>query len=159
MQSGTPVQDLLGIENHCYGCGPENPDGLRIKTLWDGKEGICRFQPRSAFMAGPTDVLNGGVIATIIDCHSIGTAIASTYEIEGRPIGSQPLVRCVTGKLEVEYLRPTPLRAPLILRASVESRDERRIRVRCVLSASDKECARALVVAVRVPTDWHATRQ
>lgn len=29
----------------CYGCGPNNPGGLHLKTYWNGAEGICRFLP------------------------------------------------------------------------------------------------------------------
>src|SRR5260370_22086610 len=85
------IQDEMRIENWCYGCGPLNPDGLQIKSYWEGDQALCTYQPRAAFMAGPRHVLNGGIIATLIDCHSICTAIAAIYEAERRPIGSDPL--------------------------------------------------------------------
>src|SRR5215471_20575260 len=84
------IQDDIGIDNLCYGCGPENPEGLKIKSYWDGDETVCTFMPRPSFMAGPRHVLNGGIIATVIDCHCICTAVAAVYKSEGRPIGSDP---------------------------------------------------------------------
>lgn len=144
------IQDLIGPSNQCYGCGPDNPEGLRIKSFWDGDETICTWQPRPAFMAGPTDVLNGGVIATLLDCHAVGTAIAHTYRLRGREIGSEPRVWCVTASMSVEYLKATPIAAPVSLRGRVEKVGNRSTTVACTLSAGGLETARALVVAVRV---------
>ena len=81
------IQDLLP-ENHCFGCGPLNPEGLQIKSFWSGEsETICTYQPESKHAAGPTHILNGGVIATLIDCHCICTAVAEAYRREGRDVG------------------------------------------------------------------------
>ena len=148
------IQDQFGIENWCYGCGPENPEGLQIKSYWHGDEAVCIYQPRPAFMAGPRHVLNGGVIATLIDCHSACTAIAALYKAEGRPIGSDPIIWCVTASMQVDYLRPTPIAAPVTLRARVESTEGKRTTVACSLSSEGIETARGRVVAVRVPPSW-----
>jgi hypothetical protein len=74
--------------NHCFGCGNLNKHGLQIRSYWDGEETVCNWKPREYHMAGPAHVLNGGIIATLIDCHSICTAIAAAYRNEGREIGS-----------------------------------------------------------------------
>ena len=71
----TAIQDRIP-HNHCYGCGPENPHGLQIKSHWDGKESVCVYEPRPEQCAGPEQYLYGGTIASLIDCHSIGTALA-----------------------------------------------------------------------------------
>jgi acyl-coenzyme A thioesterase PaaI-like protein len=147
-------QDQFGVENRCYVCGPENPEGLQIKSYWHGDEAVCIYQPRPAFMAGPRHVLNGGVIATLIDCHSACTAIAALYKAEGRPIGSDPIIWCVTASMQVDYLRPTPIAAPVTLRARVESTEGKRTTVACSLSSGGIETARGRVVAVRVPPSW-----
>lgn len=140
--------------NHCWGCGALNEDGLQLKSHWDGDEAVSTWQPRPPFFAGPTHVLNGGVIATIIDCHSICTAIADIYRREGREIGSPPDIWCATAELNVTYLRPTPIDAPVTLRSTVKECKGRRTTVACSLSAKGQECARAEVVAVRVPESW-----
>ena len=76
-------QDLIQ-GNHCFGCGPHNPAGLQIKSTWSGeKESVCVFQPSAHHCAAPTKFLNGGIIATIIDCHSVCTAIAYAYRQAG----------------------------------------------------------------------------
>ena len=147
-------QDQFGIENRCYGCGPENPEGLQIKSYWDGDEAVCIYQPRRAFLAGPRHVLNGGVIATLIDCHCVCTALAALYKAEGRPIGSDPIIWCVTASMQIDYLRPTPIAAPVTLRARVESIEGKRTVVACDLSSGGIETARGRVVAVRVSLSW-----
>jgi acyl-coenzyme A thioesterase PaaI-like protein len=153
MTEAAALQDLVP-GNHCWGCGPGNPEGLRIKSYWDGDETVCRWQPGPPFFAGPRHVLNGGVIASLIDCHSVITAIADLYRTEGRAIGSPPDVWCATASLEVSYLRPVPIAEPVTLRARVEDRDGRRSTVACSLYSGSEECARGRVVAVRVPESW-----
>jgi acyl-coenzyme A thioesterase PaaI-like protein len=146
----------LGIENWCYGCGPKNPEGLQIKSYWEGEETVCTFQPRPAFMAGPRHVLNGGIIASLIDCHSVCTAVANVYRSEGRALDSDPPVWCVTASMQLEYLRPTPIATPVHLRARIDSVDGRQTTVICSLQSGEKERVRARVVAVRVPLSWRS---
>jgi acyl-coenzyme A thioesterase PaaI-like protein len=150
------IQDQLGIDNWCFGCGPENSEGLQLKSYLDGDEAVCTFEPQPAFMAGPRHILNGGIIATVVDCHCVCTAIAAAYRLEGRPIGSDPAIWCVTRSLQIEYLRPTPVAAPVVLRARVESVERRRTRVVCSLHSGQTERARGRVVAVRVPLSWRS---
>jgi len=150
------IQDELGIDNWCYGCGPENSEGLQIKSYWDGDETVCTFEPKPAFMAGPRHVLNGGIIATLIDCHSVCTAVAAVYKSEGRALGSDPLVWCVTGSMHIDYLRPTPIAAPVVLRARVGSMEGKRTTIECTVYSGDTERARGRVVAVRVPPSWRS---
>ena len=62
--------------SHCYGCGRLNPDGLQLKSYWDGEETVARFRPRSSHMAIPGYVY-GGLLASLIDCHGTGSASAA----------------------------------------------------------------------------------
>ena len=141
-------------DNLCYGCGPSNHDGLRIKSFWEGDESICVYQPERFHSAGPPQFLNGGIIATLIDCHSVGTAIANAYRMENRPIGSAPHIWCVTVNLNVTYLRPTPIGLPVTLRARVTEAGPKKTLMQCRLYSNSDECARGEVLAVRVPNSW-----
>ena len=105
-------------------------------------------------MAGPPQYLNGGIIATLIDCHSICTAIAHLYKTEGRTIGSEPNIWCATGKLEVRYLCPTPIDRPVNLRARIVDTSPRKVVLQCTLSSGGQPTAEAEVVAVRVSDAW-----
>ena len=141
-------------DNFCYGCGPGNPVGLRIRSIWAGNEALCVFQPAPYHSAGPRHILNGGIIATLIDCHAVCTAIAHAYRAERRAIGSVPAIWYATASLAVHYLRPTPIDRLVTVRARVVETRLRRTTLACALSADDVECVRADVVAVRVPATW-----
>ena len=149
------IQDLIP-HNHCWGCGTLNPRGLAIKSYPDGDGTVCRFQPHPEHMAGPTHVVNGGIIAAVVDCHSVCTAIADAYRVAGRPIGSEPLVWAVTASLRLDYLAPTPIAGPMEVRARVRETHGRKRIVECTVLAGGKECVRAEVVAVEVPPAWTA---
>jgi acyl-coenzyme A thioesterase PaaI-like protein len=105
-------------------------------------------------MAGPTHILNGGIIASLMDCHCVCTAIARAYRDEGRVLGSEPLLWYATATLEVKYLRPTPIAAPVELRARIAEVTPRRTLLTCTLSSGDQITAEGRVVAVRVPPAW-----
>jgi len=141
----------------CFGCGPSNPAGLHIKSYWspDGSEVICTFQPKPDYNAGFANTMYGGMVASLIDCHSIWTAIATLYKHEGRPHGSQPHISFVTGNLNVTYLAPTPLDISIVLRAHVQdiSTSGRKATVNCAMYAGEVKTAEARVIAVRFQTD------
>ena|SRR5579864_3239878 len=155
MASEPAFQDLIP-HNGCWGCGPRNEHGLQVKSYWHGDEAVCTWRPAPWHSAGPPDVLNGGIIATIVDCHTVCTAIAALYRAEGRPIDSEPPIWCVTASLQVTYLKPTRIHAPVELRARVREMGRRKVLVDCTLLSEDKERARAEVVAVRVGEAWSA---
>lgn len=146
-------QDQI-LDNYCWGCGADNPTGLHLKSYWDGELAVAEWTPRAEFAAGPRHVLNGGIIATLLDCHGVCTAIADAYRREQREIGSDPEIWHATVSLSVDYLRPTPIGETLRLSARVVDADDRKTSVECVLSASGKDRARALVGSTRVPDEW-----
>lgn len=134
----------------CYGCGRLNEHGLQIKSYWEGDETVCIFQPRPYHTAVPGYVY-GGLIASLIDCHSTGTAAAAVYRAEGRLMDSEPALRFLTASLHVDYLRPTPIDGPLEVRARVKEIKGRKVVVASTLSARGEVCARGEVVAVQIP--------
>jgi acyl-coenzyme A thioesterase PaaI-like protein len=154
-----PFQDYYSdATSYCYGCGRLNEQGLQIKSYWDGDEAVCDFQPRPYHTAIPGYVY-GGLIASLIDCHSTGTAAAAGYRAEGRPMDSEPPLRYVTASLHVDYLRPTPIEATLTLRAHVQEIKGRKTTVHCSLYANGDECARGQVIVVQMPEKWLATEE
>ena len=136
--------------SHCYGCGRLNESGLQIKSYWDGEESVCTFHPKPYHIAIPGYVY-GGLIASLIDCHSIGTAAAAAYRAEGRAMGTEPRFRFVTASLHVDYLKPTPLGVSLELRSTVKEIKGRKVVVTTNLSAKGEICAKGEVVAVQMP--------
>lgn len=134
---------------HCYGCGRLNEHGHQIRTVWDGDETVTRFTPQPYHTAVP-GFTYGGLIASLVDCHSTGTAAAAMYRREGRNLDSLPSFRFVTGSLHVDYLKPTPL-GPLELRGRVIEIKGRKVVVETSVIAEGKDTARGRVVAVQMP--------
>jgi acyl-coenzyme A thioesterase PaaI-like protein len=151
---GQALQDVWP-QATCYGCGPANPAGLHIKSYWDadGETVVCRFQGQPQHNAGFPNVMYGGLVASLIDCHSVWTAMAGMYKAAGREMGSQPTISCVTGSLNVRFLAPTPLDQPIELRARVTEMHRRKAHITCTVHAGEVVTAEGHVVAVRIDDD------
>jgi acyl-coenzyme A thioesterase PaaI-like protein len=139
--------------SHCYGCGRLNEQGIQIKSYWEGEEAVCTYTPRPYHTAIPGYVY-GGLIASLIDCHSTGTAAAAAYREAGREMGTQPAFRYVTASLKVDYLRPTPIDGPLTIRARVKEFKGRKATIESTLFAKGEACVMGEVVVVQMPEGW-----
>jgi len=139
-----------GSVHHCHGCGADNEKGLQLKSFWDGDEAVATWHAQPHHCGGTKEILNGGIIASLIDCHSMNLAIAHAYRAEQRPIGSAPRIGYVTGNLSISYLKPTPIHEPVQLRARITKLEGRKTWVSCTLSAGGEVRATAEVLGVRV---------
>jgi acyl-coenzyme A thioesterase PaaI-like protein len=135
---------------HCYGCGRLNGPGLHLRSHWDGEETVAHFTPSADHTALPGFVY-GGLIASLIDCHAMGTAAAATLRADGLDVGAAPSPRFVTAALRVDYLKPTPLGRELEIRARVRERTARKVVVESTVSADGVITARGEAVAVPLP--------
>ena len=145
------IQDNYSNDfSHCYGCGRLNERGLKIKSYRDGNEAVCTFQPQPYHIAIP-GIVYGGLIASIIDCHCIGTAAAAAARAEGLEMDTDPAPRFLTASLKVDYIKPTPLGVILTVRARAQEVKGRKVVVTAELWADGEIRARGKVVAVRVP--------
>jgi acyl-coenzyme A thioesterase PaaI-like protein len=134
----------------CYGCGRLNEHGLQIKSYWDGEESVCTFMPHAHHTAVQGYVY-GGLIASVVDCHGTGTAAAAAYRAAGLPMDSEADFRFVTASLHIDYLRPTPIDAPMQLRGRVKEIKGRKVVVEVSVSSKGTQCVRGQVVAVQLP--------
>ena len=139
--------------SHCYGCGSNNPHGHQIKTHWDGEESVTRFTPEP-YQTSVPGYAYGGLVASLIDCHSTGTAAAAMYRAEAREMDTLPPFRFVTGSLHVDYLKPTPLDGALELRGRVKEIMGRKVIVETIVYAQGVATARGEVVAVQMPESF-----
>lgn len=148
------IQDQIP-NNHCYGCGSDNVQGLQIKSYWQ-TEGVasCEFIPQPHHCAGPTHFLNGGIISTIIDCHCVGMAIARGYQLSGKPIGQGDPIWFATGQLNISFLQPVGIHSPVNLLGRIVTVKEKKMTIDCELFSQDTLCCRAQVIAVKVPNQW-----
>lgn len=140
------IQETYAPNNRCFGCGPANNKGLRIRSFAEGDELVCEWRPEPHHLAFE-GMLNGGITGALLDCHSNWTAVM--HFMKKRSESTPP--SCVTADFHVFLKRPTPMDVPLHLRARVvESTDDRAI-VEATLEANGKITAtcRGTFVAVR----------
>ncbi|MFZ2854772.1 MAG: PaaI family thioesterase [Rhodocyclaceae bacterium] len=141
--------------SYCYGCGSRNDHGHRIKTFWEGEESVTHFTPESFHTAVPGFVY-GGLLASLIDCHSTGTAAAAMYRADGREMDSLPAFRFVTGSLQVSYLKPTPLGHALEIRGRVREIKGRKVVIESTVLVDGVVTASGEVVAIQMPENFGA---
>ena len=94
--------------------------------------------------------MNGGVLATLIDCHCMGTAMAAAYREEVRDLNTLPQYRYATAEITVRYLKPTPNDRPIELRAKVVRIKGRRTWLTCDVIVDGVKTAQAEANGVRV---------
>ena len=118
MSSELSIQERWFADAICFGCGPANPDGLRIRSIPspDGDGVVANWLPQPHHAAGP-GVLNGGIVGALLDCHSVA-AVYLKARGEGDADGTW-----ATAEYTVRLRRPTPPEAPLQLFARVIEMD------------------------------------
>ncbi len=134
----------------CYGCGRLNAHGLHVRTRLDGALGVASFTPRPEH-TGVTGFVYGGLLASLIDCHGIGTAAALAERAEGRDIGEAPAPRYVTASLQMDFVAPTPHGPPLEMRARLIESSARKSVVEVDIAVNGATTVKGRVVAVRIP--------
>ena len=139
------LQDRFAPDAICFGCGPANAKGLRIKSFVTGDESVCEWtpEPHHEAFAG---ILNGGIIGTLIDCHCNWTA--AWHMMRARGADRPPVT--VTAEYGVKLKRPTPSAGPVLLRARLVEATRDRATIECTMEAGGKVTAtgRGVFVAV-----------
>ena len=137
----------------CFGCGHNNAYGLQIKSYWQDDNCICIWQPEPKHQGWP-DITCGGIIATLIDCHCISSAMATAVHNENRLPDSKPYYRFATGTLNIKFLSPTPITTPMTLKAKVTNIKEDRIyTLHCNVFTNNEQTVAAEVIAFLLPHD------
>lgn len=128
------IQETLYPFSTCFGCGPSNDQGLRIRSFESEEGVVATFQPGEQHSNGMGS-LNGGVIATLLDCHSGAAVFLASAQDSDSGTEFQPWV---TSGLELRYRLPTFLEGPSTLRAVIDSRDAKVMTVSATLSYDGK---------------------
>ncbi|MEO0649843.1 MAG: PaaI family thioesterase [Planctomycetota bacterium] len=140
------LQDTYAPNNRCFGCGPANDQGLRIKSYVEGQEVVAhwRAEPHHQAFEG---MLNGGICGALLDCHL--NWAAAEFLRRSAALDAPPCT--VTAEYHVKLRRPTPIDVPLTLRARVVEGGEDRAWVEGELLAGETVTAtcRGLFVAVK----------
>tara|TARA_B100002051_G_C16349626_1_gene445696 strand:- start:1 stop:477 length:477 start_codon:yes stop_codon:yes gene_type:complete len=140
------VQEIHAPNSICYGCGPANENGLKIKSFRIDEGLRMEFLPSEEHQAFP-GMINGGIIGTILDCHGNWTAAMALKDRD--KLESPPCT--VTASYSVKLKRPTPFGKVLSITSKVEKIENNVVEVSLNLVAGGKKCAtgQGLFVAVK----------
>ncbi|MFA8450409.1 MAG: PaaI family thioesterase [Bacteroidales bacterium] len=128
---------------NCFGCSPDNNDGLQMEFYTDGEIVICEWDPKPQFQ-GYVNVLHGGIQSTLID------------EIACWLVHAKLKTSGVTSSLNVRYLKPVPSNEGKIkLTATLEQMRKNLADVKVELfSNSGIKCAEGLVTYFTFPLEY-----
>lgn len=130
-----------GAVSHCFGCGLGNRSGLRLRFFLDESGDVVCHTRLARRFAGPHDHAHGGVIATLLD------------EAMSKANRARDVV-AMTRRLDVDYLRPVPLAAPITITARHLSASGRRHHCEArIANAAGQVLATAQAVFVAVTPD------
>jgi acyl-coenzyme A thioesterase PaaI-like protein len=144
--AGQSLQERYAPHNRCFGCGPANPKGLRLRSIPDGDVVRATWTPEPHHEAFE-GIVNGGILGALLDCHGNWTA---AWHLMQRSRSDAPPCT-VTAEYHVKLLAPTPSKGQLELCARVAESSERKAVVDVELSAGGRVTAtcRGVFVAVR----------
>ena len=140
------LQDRYAPNHACFGCGPKNELGLRLKSFVRGDEVVATWTPAPHHEAF-AGVLSGGICGTLLDCHSNWTAAHHLMVKNGSAV--PPCT--VTAEFHVKLREPTPSRGPLQLSARVVESSSKKAVVEATLASGAEVTAtcRGIFVAVK----------
>jgi acyl-coenzyme A thioesterase PaaI-like protein len=90
----------------CFGCGPQNPVGLKLAFAWEGDTCVTRWTP-SAEHQGWAGRVHGGLLALVLD------------EVLSRAALERHGLSWVTAELTTRLKRPVPVGQPLRVEARI----------------------------------------
>ena len=130
------VQEEYAPNSICFGCGPANEKGLRIKSFRNDEGLEMEFETSEEHQAFP-GIINGGIIGTLLDCHGNWVAAIALMEKSGDKF--PPCT--VTASYSIKLKRPTPLNSKLLIQGRVVEIDTKSVKVELILKADEKVCA------------------
>ena len=136
MTDDAALQDRYAPNGTCSGCGPRNKKGLRVKSHVRGDEVVATWRAEK-FHEAYEGALSGGVIGTLMDCHSNWTAAYHLMKQAGTDI--PPCT--VTAEYGIKLRRPTPTDGDIDIVAHVVEISGDRAKVEAELHADGKVCA------------------
>lgn len=107
----------------CFGCGPDNPIGLKLNFKWDNKTARAEFIPNKSHQ-GWSGIVHGGIISCLLD-EAMGYA---TYFED---------IVCLTAKMQIRIRRPALIGEPLIITSSITRRTKRLVETRAAIALKD----------------------
>lgn len=130
------LQETYNPQGICFGCGPANEKGLRIRSFVESDTVVLRYRPAPHHVAFEGAV-NGGIIGTLFDCHCNWTA--AYYLMRNKGMDRPPPT--VTAEFSVKLKRVTPTDTELVFRARLVRIQGDRAEIDAELEADGKTTA------------------
>jgi acyl-coenzyme A thioesterase PaaI-like protein len=124
------LQERYSPGSICFGCGPANERGLHVRSFVEGDEVVATWQPEAHHQAFPG----------MLNAHHLMTKAG---------LDAPPCT--VTADYAIRLKRPTPVDAPVHLRARVVESSEDRAVIEATMTTGDAVTAtcRGTFVAVK----------
>jgi len=107
----------------CFGCGENNPIGLKLSFKWDGKTARAEFTP-TRLHQGWSGIVHGGIITSMLD-----EAMSHAARFEG--------MNCLTAKMQIKFRCPALVDEPLVVTSSVTRNARRLIKTKASIFSRD----------------------
>jgi len=107
----------------CFGCGQDNPIGLKLKFQWDGKTARAEFTPQEFYQGWP-GLVHGGILICLLD-----EAMTYAAVFEG--------TNCVTARIQVNLKRPVAINEPLVVTSSMTKKSRKLVETRAIVALRD----------------------
>ena len=146
MSEARCLQEIYAPHNACFGCGPSNQQGLRIRSFIEGDRCVATWMPQKQYEAFP-GVLNGGIVGALLDCHLNWAGTMHLMKLRG---ASTPPCT-VTSEYSIMLKRPCPTDVPLSLWAKVVATEGDKVTVEGALESQGK--VRAVCTATFVAVE------
>ena len=121
--STLPQVSINSDYSWCFGCGQNNPIGLKLSFRRDGNTVQAEFTPGRLYQGWP-EIVHGGIIASILD-----EAMSYAVHFEGMTF--------VTARMEVKFKRPAPIAEPLVITSSITRKTRRLVETKATISLRD----------------------
>jgi uncharacterized protein (TIGR00369 family) len=112
-----------GDYSQCFGCGQNNPIGLKLHFQWDGKTARAEFTPTELYQGWP-GLVHGGILLCMLD-----EAMSWVTLFEGK--------NSVTARIQANLKRPASINQPLVITSSVTKKTRRLVEAKSAIALSD----------------------
>ena len=107
----------------CFGCGQDNPIGLKLSFRQDGNMARTEYTPSELYQGWP-GLVHGGILSCMLD-----EAMGWVVMLQG--------INCVTAEMQVKLKRPVPVNEPLTITSSITRQTRKLIKSKAAISLDD----------------------